>query len=113
MLPANVRIFVCTEPQDMRRSFDTLAQVVRDRLGDDPHSGALYLFVGKRPTRVKVLWWEENGYCLLSKRLHNALFVVPERPTGQEAALRIDAVALAQLLRGCKKPARRKNHLTS
>lgn len=56
MLPANVRILVCTQPQDMRRSFDTLAAVVRDVMHEEPQSGALYVFVGKRPTRVKVLW---------------------------------------------------------
>ncbi len=99
MLPASVRILVCTTPQDMRRSFDTLAAVVRDVLHEEPMSGALYVFVGRRPTRVKVLWWDRNGYCLLAKRLHQALFV---RPTGVEGAtsVRIDSGALAQLLAG-------------
>ena len=50
MLPSSVRIFVCTEPQDMRRSFDSLSLVTRERLGEDPQSGALYIFIGKRPT---------------------------------------------------------------
>jgi transposase len=103
MLPTSVRILVCTVPQDMRRSFDTLAQVVREQLGEDPQSGALYLFVGKRPTRVKVLWWDRNGYCLLSKRLHRALFVLPERGEATGAALRIDTVALSRLLAGVDK----------
>ena len=74
MLPTSVRIMVCTQAQDMRRSFDTLALVVRQQLGEDPQSGSLYVFVGKRPTRAKVLWWDRNGYCLLYKRLHRALF---------------------------------------
>ncbi len=65
MLPAGVRIFLCTEPQDMRRSFDALALVTRELLHEDPQSGALFVFVGKRPTRAKVLWWDRNGYCLL------------------------------------------------
>jgi transposase len=65
MLPASVRILVCTVPQDMRKSFDTLAAVAQQILGEDPQSGALYIFVGKRPTRVKVLWYDRNGYCLL------------------------------------------------
>lgn len=99
MLPASVRILVCTEPQDMRRSFDRLAEVTRQLLGEDPQSGALYVFVGKRPTRVKVLWWDRNGFCLLYKRLHRALFQLP--PQGDDgAAIRIDAAALAQLLAG-------------
>ena len=99
MLPASVRILVCTTPQDMRRSFDTLAAVVRDVLQEEPLSGALYVFVGKRPTRVKVLWWDRNGYCLLAKRLHRAFFVVPAGDEGA-TSVRIDAKALAQLLSG-------------
>lgn len=99
MLPSSVRILVCTAPQDMRRSFDTLAAVVREVLHEEPQSGALYIFVGKRPTRVKVLWWDRNGYRLLYKRLHEALFVVP---TGadESGAVQIDARALAELLAG-------------
>lgn len=108
MLPTCVRIFVCTVPQDMRRSFDTLARVVRELLGQDPQSGALYLFVGKGRTRCKVLWWERNGYCLLSKRLHRALFVVPDGEEEQGPALRIDAVALSRLLCGVVQEGRRR-----
>lgn len=99
MLPASVRIFVCTVPQDMRKSFDTLAAVVRDVLREEPQSGALYVFVGKRPTRVKVLWWDANGYCLLAKRLHRALFVVPRGDDGA-SSVKIDSAALARLLAG-------------
>jgi len=103
MLPASVRIFVCTVPQDMRRSFDTLALVVQQLLGQDPQCGAVYVFIGKRPTRVKLLWWDRNGYCLLAKRLHRALFVLPEQGEPSGHALRIDASALAQLLAGIAK----------
>ena len=77
MLPLSTRVFVCTEAQDMRRSFDRLAQEVREHVGENPQDGALFVFVSKRGTRVKVLWWERNGYCLLYKRLHRALFVMP------------------------------------
>lgn len=99
MLPSSVRILVCTARQDMRKSFDTLAAVVREVLHEEPQSGALYVFVGKRATRVKVLWWDSNGYCLLAKRLHRALFSVPVAGDG-ESSVRIDATALAQLLAG-------------
>jgi transposase len=100
MLPASVRIFVCTVPQDMRRSFDTLALAVQQLLGQDPQSGSLYVFVGKRPTRVKILWWDRNGYCLLAKRLHRSLFRIPETGEVSGSALSINSVALAQLLAG-------------
>jgi transposase len=59
MLPASVRIFVCTVPRDMRRSFDSLALVTLQLLGENPQSGSLYVFLGKRPTRVKVLWFDK------------------------------------------------------
>jgi transposase len=106
MLPTSVRILVCTAPQDMRRSFDTLALVVRQLLGEDPQSGALYVFVGKSATRAKVLWWDRNGFCLLYKRLHRALFQVPAAPA-PTAAIRIDARALGQLLAGVARSERK------
>lgn len=99
MLPSTVRILVCTARQDMRKSFDTLAAVVTEVMGEQPQSGALYVFVGKSPNRVKVLWWDRNGYCLLAKRLHRAFFAVPEAKEGAKK-LAIDAEALAQLLAG-------------
>ena len=64
MIPSAVRIFVCTERQDMRRSFDALALVVRESLALDPESGALFVFASKRSNRVKVLWFDRNGYCI-------------------------------------------------
>jgi transposase len=100
MLPAGVRIFLCTMPQDMRRSFDGLGLVVQQVLGEDPQSGALFVFVSKRATRVKVLWFDRNGYCLLYKRLHRALFRMPEAARHGGPSLRIDGVALGQLLAG-------------
>jgi len=98
MLPSSVRIFVCTVPQDMRRSFDGLALATRQVLNEDPQSGALFVFVNKRKNRAKVLWFEPNGYCLLYKRLHRALFCVPNSDDG--SSVRIDANGLAALLGG-------------
>ena len=107
MLPTSVRIMVCTQAQDMRRSFDTLALVVRQHLGEDPQSGSLYVFVGKRPTRAKVLWWDRNGYCLLYKRLHRALFDVPQG-SAAVPSIQISASALAELLAGVGKEEKRR-----
>ena len=69
MIPSTVRIFVCTEPQDMRRSFDGLALATQEVLHEDPQSGALFCFVNKRANRLKILWWDANGYCLLCNQL--------------------------------------------
>ena len=77
MIPSGVRIFVCTEPVDMRYGFDRLAQVARERVGQDPVTGgALFVFAGKSATRLKVLWFDRNGLCLLYKRLHRLAGVV-------------------------------------
>ena len=99
MLPSSVRIWVCTEPQDFRRSFDGLALATREVIGEDPQSGALYAFVNKRANRLKILWWDCNGYCLLYKRLHRALVRMPNTEPGQ-VAVQIDSRGLASLLQG-------------
>lgn len=112
MLPASVRILICTTPQDMRRSFDGLAAAVRELLGEEPQSGALYIFMGKQPTRLKVLWWDKNGYCLLAKRLHRALFVVPRAEKADTVALQIDGAAFAELLAGVACEKKRTKRLT-
>lgn len=103
MLPPSVRIFVCTAPQDMRRSFDGLALATTQLLGEDPRSGALFVFVNRRSNRTKVLWWDRNGYCLLYKRLHRALFALPQPKDDTGAAVQIDGRALATLLAGVEK----------
>ncbi len=105
MIPTSVRIFVCTEPQDMRRSFDGLALAAREVLGIDPQSGALLCFVNKRSNRLKVLWWDRNGYCLLYKRLHRALFQLPANGSSKPA-LKIDGQQLAALVAGVERQRR-------
>ena len=106
MLPGDVRIFVCTTVQDMRRSFDGLALVTKELLGEDRRSGALFVFVGKTLTRIKVLWWDRNGYCLLYRRLHQAVFDVP--PSSGSASVRISGARLAELLGGVAKKSHRR-----
>ena len=103
MIPASVRIFVCTEPQDMRRSFDALALAVKERLEMDPQSGALFVFASKRGNRLKVLWFDHNGYCILYKRLHRAHFKLPDVSETHRPLAHIDARALGVLLRGIEK----------
>ena len=103
MIPGSVRVFVCTERQDMRRSFDALALAVRERLALDPESGALFVFASKRGNRLKVLWFDHNGYCLLYKRLHQARFELPEATVADRPMATIDARSLATILRGVAK----------
>lgn len=73
---APVRVFLCTEPVDMRRSFDGLAALVKHHLSDDPLSGQLYAFVNRRRTQIKILAFERTGYAIWSKRLEQGQFVV-------------------------------------
>ena len=93
MIPPAVRIFVCAEPQDMRRSFDGLSLAAQQHLGEEPRDGALFVFVNKRKNRLKVLWLDRNGLCILYKRLHRARFEIPDSRV-------IDAKTLALVLRG-------------
>jgi transposase len=103
MIPTSVRIFVCTERQDMRRSFDGLALIVKERLALEPQSGALFVFASKRGHRLKVLWFDHNGYCILYKRLHGAHFVLPEASELDCPIAAIDARRLGAILRGVEK----------
>ena len=108
MIPVGVRIFVCTAPVDMRLGFDRLVQVARERIGQDPVTGgALFVFAGKAATRIKVLWFEGHGLCILYKRLHRAAFEVPVGADGA-AFVRFDAAALAALLAGVTRDGQRR-----
>lgn len=103
MIPAEVPIFLWTEPVDMRKSFDGLTGVAREHLGKDPDRGGLFVFVNRRGNRLKMIWLDGLGYCLLYKRLHGAQFRVPAN--GGKVRMRSDE--LAKLLEGV--PTRRKS----
>ena len=108
MIPSNVRIFVCTQTVDMRRSFDGLAQAARELLGEEPENGGLFVFSGKNGKRLKILWLDGNGYCLLYKRLHGARFVLPRKDGG--VSVKIDAEQLGVLLQGVKRDGKTNLH---
>lgn len=71
---AGRRIWLCTQPTDMRCSFDGLSARVRQQLGEDPLSGHWFAFINRRQTYMKVLAFEDGGYCLWSKRLEAGQF---------------------------------------
>jgi transposase len=96
-LASSVRVFVARERVDFRKGFDGLVAIVRDRFGDDPLSGHLYLFFNARGNRLKVLVWDRNGFWLFYKRLERGVF---ERIEGVGAKLEIDRARLAMLLDG-------------
>lgn len=80
-LPLATRVLVCSEPIDMRRSFDGLEAAVRERLGEDPLSGALFVFWNRRRDRVKILSFDGSGLWIWYKRLERGTFELPGRLT--------------------------------
>ena len=100
-LPPSVRIFVSRQPTDMRKGFDSLAELVRSHLGGDPLSGHLFVFRSKRGDRLKVLYWDSDGLCLFYKRLEVGSFALPTLGSrAGEHGLEIRAADLALLLDG-------------
>ncbi len=94
-----VRVYLCTSTTDMRKGFDTLAALVRDGLGYDPLSGHLFLFVGRRRDRVKLLYWDRDGFALWYKRLEKGTFrLLVAEPDA--ASIELKASELAMLLDG-------------
>jgi transposase len=99
------RVLLCTTTTDMRRSFDTLAGMVRQHLGGDPLSGTLFVFRSRRGDRVKVLYWDRDGYALWYKRLEKGTYRFPDPPDPAPgapgaAAVEVSATDLLMLLEG-------------
>jgi transposase len=98
------RVFLCTLPTDMRKSFDTLAYLVEQHLAQDPLSGDLFVFRSRRGDRLKLLYWDEDGYALWYKRLEVGSFVLPvadgRRAQVGEHGLVLRPAELAMLLAG-------------
>jgi transposase len=88
-----VRVYLCLSPCDLRRSFDGLHALVRDHLGLDAFAGHLYLFANKRKDRVKILYWDRDGFAIWAKRLERGRYVIP---WGEPGAHRIE-IAVEEL----------------
>lgn len=95
----NARIYLCTSPTDMRKGFDTLAALVRESLGYDPLGGHLFLFTGRSRDRLKVLYWDSDGFAIWYKRLEEGTFRLPT-PKKEGASVELKASELAMLLAG-------------
>jgi transposase len=102
----SARVFIALDPVDMRGSFDRLAGDVR-RLGADPLDGGLYLFVNRRRTLLRALWFDRTGWALFAKRLERGTF---ELPVPRDGARRValDPSELAMILEGIDLSARRR-----
>lgn len=96
-LPPTMRVFVATQPADMRKSFDGLVALVHGVVQRDPLSGHLFCFFNRRRTMMKAVYWDRNGYCLVAKRLVRGTFVLPP---SKSSAVELEAVELALVLEG-------------
>ncbi len=96
-LPTSVPIWLATRATDLRKSFDSLAELIRQQLGGDPLSGQLFVFRNKRADRVKLLYWDEDGFVILYKRLEAGTV---RFPAAAEAGVEIRAADLQMLLDG-------------
>ena len=97
--PSNVRLYLATAPTDMRKGFDGLSTLVESALGMSPHRGDLFIFLNRRATQVRILFWDRDGYCVLAKRLEQGTFRRVKAADGG-AGVEIDAGELAMLLEG-------------
>ena len=103
--PSSVRVFVCARPTDLRCSFDRLAALASGVLLQDPLAGHLFLFRNKRADRLKILYWDGDGYVIWYKRLEAGIF---EFPADAAARPEIAARQLAALLGGLEPAAGRR-----
>jgi transposase len=93
-----VQVFLATAPVDLRGSFDRLASITREVLTQDPRSGALFIFANRAGNRLKALWWDQNGYALLYKRLSRGKFKLPELTQAELRSVRISREEFSAIL---------------
>lgn len=99
-LPSSVRIYVASQPVDLRKGFYKLAAVARRVVKEDPLSGHVFVFINRRKNRMKCLWWDRQGWTVLYKKLERGTFALPTEPVLGQTHLEIDAGELALMLEG-------------
>jgi transposase len=93
------RVYLAVEPVDLRRGHDGLCALVRGQLALDPFAGHLFVFVGRRRDRIKILFWDRGGFVVYYKRLARGRFTTPRVATDADR-ITLDATQLAMLLGG-------------
>lgn len=96
-LPPGARVWLAAGVTDLRKGFDGLAALVKATLAEDPYSGHLFAFRGRRGDRLKVLWYDGDGLCLFVKRLERGKFVWPRVTSG---VVSLSPAQLAMLIEG-------------
>ena len=101
------RVWLCTVPTDMRCSFEGLSARVRNLLAEDPLSGHLFVFVNRKQSQLKILFFDRTGYCIWAKRLERGQFHLP---TGADLKQPMRLMALRLFIEGLQ-PERFKQQL--
>jgi transposase len=103
--PAGTRIWIVAGSTDLRRGFVGLAVLVQTALAENPFSGRVFVFRGRRGDLIKVLWWDGDGLCLFAKRLERGRFIWPQADNG---TISLTPAQLSMLLEGIdwRRPAR-------
>jgi transposase len=96
---SDVRIFVCLTPIRMQFSFDTLMGLAQETFNQDPLSGHLFLFFNRKRDRIKILFWDVDGFCIWYKRLEVGAFQLPVATEGDHG-VELNSRQLTQLLEG-------------
>ena len=96
-LPAGTTIWIAAGVTDLRRGFTGLSAVAQTVLEQDPHSGHVFVFRGRRGDLIKLLWWDGDGLCLFAKRLERGRFIWPKAENG---AVSLSRAQLSMLLEG-------------
>jgi transposase len=95
--PASTSIWIAVGVTDMRRGFTGLSAVAQTVLEQNPYSGHVFVFRGKRGDLIKLLWWDGDGLCLFAKRLERGRFIWPQANNG---TVSLSRAQLSMLLEG-------------
>lgn len=98
--PANVRLFLANEPVDGRKSFNGLAAVVEAEFELAPMSGDMFIFLTRRANLVRMLFWDRDGFCLVSKKLEHGTFRRARDAAAEGTHVELDVAELTLLLEG-------------
>lgn len=96
-VPSNTRVWLAAGVTDMRRGWGTLAAQAQQVLEEDPYSGHMFVFRGRRGDLLKIIWWDQQGACLFSKRLERGRFIWPAAKDGKVS---LSPSQLSMLLEG-------------
>jgi transposase len=99
-IPSNVQLFAAVTPVDFRRGIDGLAAIVECEFGIEAMSGHIFIFLNKRANQIRLLFWDRDGFCLLTKRLEAGTFRRLKTPVDATSHVELEPAELVLLLEG-------------